>query len=168
MYQSLVKVPSGSRPWLWLAMLGLQLCAEVIHTPALREQLRDAPDDLRNLVLVIARRAVGPEEAEALSAETVAWVERELGVDYPWPGNVRELEQCVRNALIRHEYHPARPGEAGAESELAAAVRTGELTAEELLSRYCTLVYARCGSYEVAARRLALDRRTVKARVDRD
>ena len=34
------------------------------------------------------------------------------------------------------------------------------------MRRYCTLVYARSGSYEEAARRLGLDRRTVKARID--
>ena len=49
---------------------------------------------------------------------------------------------------------------------LADDVRRVSLTAQELLGRYCTLVYAECGSYEKAARRLDLDRRTVKARVD--
>ncbi len=47
-------------------------------------------------------------------------------------------------------------------------VRSGELNAEKLLRRYCTRVYAQAGSYEEAARRLGLDRRTVKARVDSD
>ena len=45
-------------------------------------------------------------------------------------------------------------------------LRALELTAEELLSAYCTLVYAREGSYDGAARRLGLDRRTVRAKVD--
>ena len=40
------------------------------------------------------------------------------------------------------------------------------LTADELLSRYCTLVYAETQSYVETARRLGLDRRTVKSRVD--
>lgn len=40
------------------------------------------------------------------------------------------------------------------------------MSPEEVLRRYCTLVYARTGSYEEAARRLELDRRTVKSRVD--
>jgi DNA-binding CsgD family transcriptional regulator len=34
------------------------------------------------------------------------------------------------------------------------------------LSRYVTVVYSRTGSYEETARRLGLDRRTVKAKVD--
>ena len=50
--------------------------------------------------------------------------------------------------------------------ELAELLRRGSLSAEELLRRYCTQVYARTGSYEAAARRLGLDRRTVKAKVD--
>ena len=33
---------------------------------------------------------------------------------------------------------------------------------------YCTLVYAQTGSYLETARRLALDRRTVTAKVDRE
>ena len=44
--------------------------------------------------------------------------------------------------------------------------RSGELSADDLMRRYCTHVYARVGSYEEAARRLGLDRRTVKARID--
>ena len=43
-----------------------------------------------------------------------------------------------------------------------------EVHADELLRRYCTLVYSETRSYEETARRLALDRRTVKAKVDED
>ncbi len=35
-----------------------------------------------------------------------------------------------------------------------------------MLSRYCTLVYADVGSYQEVARRLGIDRRTVKSRID--
>jgi hypothetical protein len=34
------------------------------------------------------------------------------------------------------------------------------------LQRYVTIVYSRTGSYEETARRLGLDRRTVKAKVN--
>jgi hypothetical protein len=47
-----------------------------------------------------------------------------------------------------------------------AEARSGGLTASELISRYCTLVYSQTGSYEETARRLQLDRRTVKAKVN--
>ena len=42
----------------------------------------------------------------------------------------------------------------------------GALSADELLRRYCTLVYAETGSYQETARRLDIDRRTVKDKVD--
>jgi DNA-directed RNA polymerase specialized sigma24 family protein len=41
-----------------------------------------------------------------------------------------------------------------------------QLDADQLLDRYCALVYGETGSYAEAGRRLGLDRRTVKARVD--
>jgi hypothetical protein len=50
---------------------------------------------------------------------------------------------------------------------LADAFLAGSLTADQLLRSYCTLVYAQTGSYLETARRLALDRRTVTAKVDR-
>ncbi len=147
-----------------------RLCADLIRTPTLREQLRDSPEDLRNLLLILARRIAGDEEALPLAEETEGFILKELGSDYAWPGNVRELEQCVRNVLIRKEYRPpASPRSASAhDSALAADLEAGELSAEALLTRYCTHVYARTGSYEEAARRLGLDRRTVKAKIDAD
>jgi len=42
----------------------------------------------------------------------------------------------------------------------------GTLSAEEVLRRYCTLVYADTGSYQETGRRLGLDRRTVREKVD--
>jgi DNA-binding CsgD family transcriptional regulator len=56
-------------------------------------------------------------------------------------------------------------GEA-ANRDMFAEARSGGLTASELISRYCTLVYSQTGSYEETARRLQLDRRTVKAKVN--
>ena len=94
------------------------------------------------------------------------WIEQNLGADYPWPGNYRELEQCVRNVLIRRDYRPSRPAAEDPVEQFAADLRAGRLTAEQLLSRYCTLVYRQTGSYEETARRLGLDRRTVKSKID--
>ncbi len=144
-----------------------RLCADMITTPTLAEQLRDSPGELPNLVLFLARRIVGEPETEALAAEVEAWIAERLGRDYPWPGNVRELEQCVRNVMIRGEYRPQELRAAdGARSALGRDVTGGTLTADELLARYCTLVYAQTGSYLETARRLGLDRRTVKSKVD--
>jgi len=143
-----------------------RLCADLIVTPSLAAQLRDAPEELGILVRAIAARVAGDEEAEALAAEAEAWIRTHLGPDYPWPGNVRELEQCVRNVLVRGAYRPHTLRPAGARAALANDILTGVLTADELLRRYCTLVYARTGSYVETARRLGLDRRTARAKVD--
>jgi hypothetical protein len=143
-----------------------RLCADVVETPSLAAQLAAVPDELADLVLFLSRRIVGEDEAESVAAETVAWIERHLGPGYEWPGNVRELEQCVRNVLVRGAYRPARLANGDARAELARDVAAGRLGAEELLGRYATLVYADTGSYIETARRLGVDRRTVKARVD--
>jgi len=146
-----------------------RLCSDVIVAPSLHERIADSPEELSTLALFLAQRLVGDDEAPALAREVEAWVERALGRDYPWPGNVRELAQCVSNVLIRREYRPAAAGGAGAtRDELAREFAAGDLPAEEILRRYCTPVYAPSGSYLEAARRLGLDRRTVKRRVDGD
>jgi DNA-binding NtrC family response regulator len=141
-----------------------RLCSDLIRTPTLAEQLEDAPADLANLLRHIARRLVG-READALAEEARSWIGRNLGPGYAWPGNIRELEQCVRNVLVRGEYRPARAERAGGERPLAEQIEAGALGADELVERYCAIVYRASGSYEAAARRLGLDRRTVKARV---
>jgi transcriptional regulator of acetoin/glycerol metabolism len=92
------------------------------------------------------------------------WIESHLGTGYEWPGNVRELEQCVRNVLIRSEYRPAASGTS--DDNWLTHARDGKLTAEELVERYCVAIYERTGSYLETARRLGLDRRTVKSRID--
>ena len=145
-----------------------RLCSDLIVTPALAEQLREAPEALSTLLRFIAGRVAGEAEAEGLAEEAGAWIRRHLGPDYAWPGNVRELEQCVRNVLIRGAYQPRRPGAApaSARARVAEAFLSGTLTVEALLQRYCALVYAQTGSYMETARRLGLDRRTVRTKVD--
>lgn len=142
-----------------------RLCSDQIATPSLAEQLTDSPHLLRELVVYMARRVAGPD-ADDLAAEVANWMEQHLPSDYAWPGNYRELEQCVKNVLIRRDYRPSAPAAANPLDECVGAFRSGTLTAEQLLSRYCTLVYRQTGSYEETARRLQLDRRTVKSKVD--
>jgi len=143
-----------------------RLCSDVIDTPALEAQLRDAPEELGHFLRFIAPRVAGEAEAGALAERAEAWITKHLGRDYRWPGNVRELEQCVRNVLIRGEYQPPRRAVPGLRDELAGAFLAGVLTADEFLRRYCTLVLAQTGSYVETARRLGIDRRTVKKKVD--
>ncbi|HEX2971205.1 MAG TPA: sigma 54-interacting transcriptional regulator [Tepidisphaeraceae bacterium] len=157
-----------------------RLCSDMIVTPSLREILHDCPDDLHNMVMFIANRLTESAEenpsdplekgrsfaeAEDIAGQVEKWIGSHLGPDYAWPGNFRELEQCVRNVLIRGEYWPARVPPRSAREELVEGIYAGSLTADELLRRYCTLIQAQTHNYEETARRLGLDRRTVKAKV---
>jgi DNA-binding NtrC family response regulator len=142
-----------------------RLCSDVISTPSLREQLTEAPEDLPRLVRFIARRHVNAEQAEPLTAEVVHIVEAKLGPSYPWPGNFRELEQCVRNVLVHGRYEPVDIKLRAPAEALAADLAGGRLTADELLQRYSSIVYGQTHNLEETARRLNLDRRTVKAKL---
>jgi DNA-binding NtrC family response regulator len=142
-----------------------RLCSDRIVTPSLHEQLQESPEVLRALLLFLAQRIAGAE-ADTLAAEVETWIVSHLGRDYAWPGNIRELEQCLRNVLIRQDYQPSQSGVQTLQQRLAQAIEHGQLTADALLRQYCTLVYARTRSYEETARRVQLDRRTVKSRID--
>jgi transcriptional regulator with PAS, ATPase and Fis domain len=142
-----------------------RMCADLIVTPSLYEQLQEAPEALYALITFVAQRIIGPE-ADTLAAEVTDWIQQHLGDDYPWPGNIRELDQCVRNVLIHRAYHPPRRQVPASHDSLTQALHQCSLTADELLRHYCTVVFAQTGSYAETARRLDLDRRTVKSKVD--
>jgi transcriptional regulator with PAS, ATPase and Fis domain len=158
-----------------------RLCADVITTPALRDQLADRPGDLPEIVRYVVRRRVLPSdgtrgeplagaEIDSLVAEVVTWISHNLGVGYAWPGNFRELEQCVRNLMIRNHYQPpgvGQPEETGNPvGAFLRAVREGSLTSDALLGKYYALVLLRTGSYTAASERLGVDWRTLKKRID--
>lgn len=142
-----------------------RLCSDQLTTPSLREQLNAAPDELETLVAHIAGRLLEPDEVAEFTRNTLQWIERNLGASYAWPGNFRELEQCVRNLLLRGEYRPAGPLARASADDWNVVIESGALTAEELLRRYTRIVHAQAGTIEETARRLDLDRRTVKARL---
>jgi transcriptional regulator with AAA-type ATPase domain len=142
-----------------------RLCADLVRTPSLREQIGDSPAVLDDLLLFMVRRAVG-DEAEQCLPEVKRWVEANLPRGYGWPGNYREVEQCVRNVIIRRSYQPIAERDSTHDDEFLSRLRNAELTADELLCHYAALVYRKTGTYEDAARRLGIDRRTVKAKVE--
>lgn len=150
------------------ADLYYRLCSDLIVTPSLQDQVQESPDHLHNLLLFVCRRVAGEEEAEALAQEAQKWIIENLGTDYPWPGNIRELEQCVRNVLIRKTYNPSRSQNSDARDRLAQAVCEGRLTVDELLKHYFTLVYSQTKNYQETGRRLGVDGRTAKAKVDKE
>ena len=76
---------------------------------------------------------------------------------------MRELAQCVRRVIIRRDYSGDPDGDSTESTDdLADQLRGGRLGAEELVSRYCAMLYGRFGTYEEVARRANLDRRTAK------
>ncbi|MBT8368777.1 MAG: sigma 54-interacting transcriptional regulator [Deltaproteobacteria bacterium] len=142
-----------------------RLCSDIITTPSLHEQMRESPDVLWDLVGYISQRVAG-REGKKLAREVTSWIKDKLGLEYTWPGNIRELEQCVRNIMIRREYHPAVVKSAGAEENLLASFLQEGLTLDALCGLYCSRVYERVGSYAETARRLGIDRRTAKKYID--
>jgi DNA-binding NtrC family response regulator len=101
--------------------------------------------------------------------EILQWIDRNLPPGYHWPGNIRELEQCAWNIMIRNHYQPALPVSGStpvnAAEHLAKQIKQLELTADELLTRYARIAYAKTGCYRHAAEWLGLYRLTLRARV---
>ena len=87
------------------------------------------------------------------------------GTAYIWPGNVRELAQCIRRVILKHGYEGHIPQARSRQDELANGIQSDTLTANELLDRYCKILYDRYGTYEQVAKLTAMDRRTVKKRI---
>lgn len=145
-----------------------RICTDQIVTPSLRAQLDERPADLLWLVESILARRLSSGSAE-LAEEIVDWINKNLGESYAWHGNIRELEQCVSSYLIRQSYVPIELGSDCKNVQLPdwlCPAVAGELTAEQLLSRYCTYLYSIHSSYEKTAQILKLDRRTVKSKID--
>jgi transcriptional regulator with AAA-type ATPase domain len=153
-----------------------RLCADMIETPSLREQLTDRPEDLPVMVDFVCRSVVGEEKAVELAPEMVRWIETNLP-GYTWPGNFRELEQCVRSYTIRKEYHPvqlpprildkgsSQPAQdpfQEAYTTLAGAVLNKKLTYEEVKRRLFTLVRRGTQTDKEAAELLVCDTRTLR------
>ncbi len=146
-----------------------RLCSDVVKTPGLRVQLRDRPEDLKLLLENVVTQHFEAEEVSEIVGQVHAFIDSELGLDYAWPGNVRELTQCVFSVVVRGSYEPRRVPLQVTDSEIDVWSRrfaNCELDAERLLDVYCTLAYARTGSFSECGRRLGIDRRTVKGRVD--
>jgi DNA-binding NtrC family response regulator len=150
-----------------------RLCADMIQTPTLCEQIADFPDDLMCLAEFVARQVLPnlPEESQALAREAVDWIATQLSANYRWPGNIRELEQCVRNVMIRKSYRPVQQNQisvgASPHEQFAQAVAEGRFTLEELIENYVSLIYAsEAQHYGRASHRLNVDWRTLKLKLN--
>jgi sigma-54 specific flagellar transcriptional regulator A len=139
-----------------------RLCSDVIVLPPLRQRIEESPSELEELVSLLIARMTGAQNA-TLTDKILTALHRDLSPEYPWPGNVRELEQAVRRILLTGRYNgDLAPVAGGAEEDLVQHLRAGTIGAEEMLGRYCALLYERHGTYEDVARRTGLDRRTAK------
>ncbi|MFH0812908.1 MAG: sigma 54-interacting transcriptional regulator [Pseudomonadota bacterium] len=139
-----------------------RLCSDIITVPPLRQRIEESPSELELLVNLLVSRITGQENPN-LTDMILETLKQDLPPEYPWPGNVRELEQAVRRILLNRHYDGDITIKGPImEDEFLQKIQTGTLEARELLSQYCALLYKRLGSYEKVARRIGLDRRTIK------
>ncbi len=144
-----------------------RLCSDMITVPPLRQRLREEPGELDELLLHIVRRMAGEGTSELVQMVREVILES-VGADYAWPGNVRELEQAVRRILLTRSYQGDHKAVApDVRARLVAGIEAGTMDADALLSGYCRLLYERHGTLEEVARRTNLDRRTVKAYIEK-
>ena len=144
-----------------------RLCSQVIVVPPLRQRIAEDPSELDQLLVSVVERLTGQASDNAVEMVRNA-ILKTLGKDYAWPGNVRELEQAVRSILLTRQYAGDHRGVAtDLRSQLLAGVESGSLDADALLAGYCRLLYERHGTIEEVARRTNLDRRTVKAYLEK-
>ncbi len=139
-----------------------RLSSQVVTVPPLRQRLAESAEELPQLVALLIERTVGAPQPE-LASQTLGIIERDVPAGYPWPGNVRELEQVVRRVLLEQRCPPDYQPVA---DTLAAELEVGSVTAQELLHRYCQMLYQRFGTYEAVAKHTGLDRRTAKKYVE--
>ena len=136
-----------------------RLCSDVIELPTLRQRIAESPKELEQLVRLLVAR-IADREAPELVAAVLEALEGSLPRGYGWPGNVRELEQAVRRILLTGRYAAELPDAADANASLEISFAEGRLTADELLARYCAMLYRRLGSYAAVAEKTGLDPRT--------
>lgn len=143
-----------------------RLCADIIRTPSLHQQLTAEAGELERLVTVLVQRTLGAHEPRTVD-EVMSAVETGVGFDYRWPGNIRELEQCVRNIVVHGDYAPTpHAASASGLEPLFARMRNNTVELDEVTAAYSTWTYARTGSYARAGLALGVDRRTVAKHVD--
>ncbi len=140
-----------------------RLCSDVIHVPSLEQRLQENADEITLLLSHIIPKILG-QTSEELEVKVASYIRENQPSGYHWPGNIRELEQCVRRILISNSYEWQFVAD---KHESLADLLTGhELTAQELLSQYCRVLYQQQQSYEGVGRITGLDRRTVKKYID--
>ncbi len=140
-----------------------RICADKVTTPSLEEILSGSIELLQDSALYILKKMFSDEEAAVLSIEISKWISDSLGLHYSWPGNFRELEQCISNYLLRKDYKPVNT-QSESSDWLKECVKK-ELSLDELTKAYVNGLYEKYGNYEEVARKLKVDRRTIKSKL---
>jgi len=139
-----------------------RLCSDVIVMPTLRQRIEESRAELEQLTALLVARTAGEESSE-LTDFVLQRLARDLPAGYAWPGNVRELEQAVRRVLLTGQYTGSiDERDAAGVDAFVRDLRSGAMNAQQLMRRYCDMLYRQSGTYEEVARRTGLDRRTVK------
>jgi DNA-binding NtrC family response regulator len=149
-----------------------RICADRIVTPSLREQLDEAPGELRRLLRsLVARKKLTGSDVDATTDQVEAWICRKAPPGYAWSGNMRELEDCVVGVLWQDGFaFETRPAAAPLRPEISEEWRPvfeGKLRLHELMDLYVTIMVARMGTTASAAEKLGVDHRQVSRRIDR-
>ena len=133
--------------------------------PPLRQRIQQDHSELDDLLTHSTRRLLGKASPDIVRMVRRR-IDQQLGPDYDWPGNVRELEQCLRRILLNRTYAGVATSEPQDPlRQLVSSIKAGTADARQLLTAYCRLLYRRHGSYEAVARRVQLDRRTVRKHI---
>lgn len=137
-----------------------RLCSDVINIPSLKDRLDENPDEIEIILPFIIKRILGRDSQEIVQ-EITSYIAENKPENYHWPGNIRELEQCARQLLLRWDYNwQTDPDQNRMTAD--SIIEEGKVTAQELLSYYCSRLYDRLGTYGAVAKVTDLDRRTVK------
>ena len=140
-----------------------RICADTVSTPSLEEILSGSKEILQDSALYILKKMFSDKEAEGLSIEISNWIKDSLGLHYNWPGNFRELEQCISNYLLRKDYKPVNTKRES--NDWLKECISRELSLDELTKAYVNGLYEKYGNYEEVARKLKVDRRTIKSKL---
>jgi len=139
-----------------------RLCSNVITVPTLRKQIEEDPSSLEMLLRHTIQRIIGAPSPE-LERMVFDVIGREVEPQYHWPGNVRELEQAVRCVLLNRDYCREIEGWCEPSTPVSDSVfHNLQMSAQEILSAYCTVLYKKYNTYEKVSQITQLDGRTVK------
>jgi len=132
--------------------------------------LRDRPEDILAIGQSFVRRHLDRPVHQPRVAQIEAWLRSREARSYRWPGNVRELQNSLRNMMLGLAPALSRSANPASSSgstnpDLPGPIAKCEATLEQVEDWYIHRVLHHEGkNYSRSARRLGIDRSTVKRR----